>query len=105
MGCALFFIWQEQIKNTDEKRGKDILLALKIFFFQLLLNIFWSIIFFGFRSPDLAFFEILILWLTILLSIFAFYKIKKISAYFLVPYILWVTFAGYLNYLIWMLNY
>lgn len=104
MGIALFRIWQKQIESKDSQQSKEILLSLKIFFFQLLLNIFWSILFFGFRSPSLAFIEIIVLWISILLTIIAFAKIDRVAAYLLIPYILWVTFASYLNYMIWMLN-
>jgi tryptophan-rich sensory protein len=75
-----------------------------IFALQLVLNILWSVIFFTLHQPGLAFFELLMLWFAILYTIINFYRISKVSAYLLVPYILWVTFAGFLNYSLWMLN-
>lgn len=98
MGISLFLIWKKGI-NTKEKKD-----AVWIFTFQLILNMIWSIIFFGLFSPKFAFLEIIILWLAILWTIISFAKISKASAWLLMPYILWVSFAGYLNFMIWILN-
>lgn len=98
MGIAAFLVW---------KRGLDrrnVRIALGIFLIQLALNTLWSVIFFGLQNPGLAFAEIIVLWLAILATIIAFAKISRTAAWLLVPYILWVSFAGYLNYAIWMLN-
>ena len=83
---------------------RKIKIALGIFIGQLVLNTLWSIIFFGLHSPGGALVEIVFLWLAILATIFAFYKISKPAACLLLPYILWVSFASYLNYTIWVLN-
>ncbi len=98
MGTALYLIWREGEKN------KKVKCALYVFFAQLILNILWSILFFGFQSPFYAFIEIIILWLFILASIILFYKISKPAGLLLVPYILWVSFASILNFFIWRLN-
>ena len=98
MGIAAFLVWQKGIQR------KEVKIALGIFIVQLILNTLWSIIFFGMQSPGAAFGEIIILWLAILATIITFAKISRIAAWLLVPYILWVTFAGYLNYFIWILN-
>jgi len=98
MGIAAFLIW----KSGWEK--KEIKKALGVFGIQLFLNAFWSIIFFGLQNPFWAFVEIIVLWLAILWTVLAFYKISRPAAYLLLPYILWVSFAAYLNYSIWMLN-
>lgn len=98
MGIALFLIWKKGLNRHEVK------IALAIFFVQLILNILWSIIFFGFQSPFGAVIEIVILWLAILATIIAFHRISKAAAWLLVPYILWVSFAGFLNYSIWQLN-
>ena len=98
MGIAAFLIW---------KRGwdrKDVKVALSIFAGQLVLNTFWSIIFFRLESPGGAFIEIIFLWLAIVATIVAFAKISKPAAWLLVPYIAWVSFAAYLNYSIYVLN-
>jgi tryptophan-rich sensory protein len=55
-------------------------------------------------SPEMAFIEIIFLWVLIFLTIKAFYKIDKVAAYLLIPYLLWVTFASILNLTIWILN-
>jgi tryptophan-rich sensory protein len=75
-----------------------------VFIVQLLLNIFWSIIFFGAHNPGLAFFELLMLLAAIIYTTVNFYRVSKVAAYMLVPYILWVTFAGLLNLVIWLIN-
>ena len=98
MGISAFLIWK---KGLDRK---DVKIALGIFIGQLVLNTLWSIIFFGLHSPGGALIEIVFLWLAILATIVAFYKISKPAAWLLVPYILWVSFAAYLNYAIWSLN-
>lgn len=97
MGYALYLVW------TSEGKGRKNL-AYGAFALQLVLNIFWSVIFFGLKNPGLAFMEVLILWLAIVFNIFVFYRISRTSAWLLVPYLIWVTFAAYLNYSIWILN-
>lgn len=98
MGIASYLVWQKRGENPLAKT------ALIIFFVHLVFNALWSIIFFGLHSPMWAFFEIIILWIMILVLIALFYKIDKRAAYLLVPYILWVSFASVLNFSIWRLN-
>ena len=98
MGIALFFVWRS---NADKKSKKT---AIQVFSAQLLMNIMWSILFFGLQSPRSALIEILSLWLIIVATMIAFFKISKKTVYLLIPYILWVSFAAYLNYSIWILN-
>lgn len=98
MGIALYLVWKQ---GTDKK---DVRVALYIFGSQLILNVLWSIIFFGLQNPGAAFVEIISLWITILLSIIYFYKISKPASYLLIPYIAWVSFASYINFMIWWLN-
>jgi len=98
MGIAAFLVWRKGLDRRDVK------IALGIFIGQLVLNTLWSIIFFGLHSPGGAFIEIIFLWFAILATIIAFAKISRPAAWLLVPYILWVSFAGYLNYSIWRLN-
>lgn len=92
MGIAVFLVWKKSW-NMREKR-----LAILIFTLQLLLNVLWSALFFGQRDPASAFLEIIFLWLAIIFTIDVFGKISKPAAWLLVPYLLWVTFASYLNY-------
>lgn len=98
MGIAAFLVWKKGLGR------KDVRIALGIFLVQLILNTFWSIIFFGLHSPGGALIEIVFLWLAILVTIIAFAKISKPAAWLLVPYIAWVSFAAYLNFMIWTLN-
>ena len=78
--------------------------VIAIFAVQYVLNILWSFVFFSLRLPSLAFFVIIALWFAIIFTIINFYRISKPAAYLLLPYIVWVSFAGYLNYSIWQLN-
>jgi len=98
MGIAVFLIWRKGIER------KEVKIALGIFGTQLFLNAIWSIIFFGLRNPFWALVDILALWLVNVWTIVVFYRISKPAAYLLVPYLLWVSFAIYLNYAIWTLN-
>ncbi|MBU4274786.1 tryptophan-rich sensory protein [Patescibacteria group bacterium] len=95
MGVSLFLVWK---KRADGE-------ARVVFFTQLILNILWSAFFFGLKSPGLAFIELVFLWFAILCTIIIFYKIYKLAGLLLLPYILWVTFAGVLNFSIWIINW
>lgn len=98
MGISLFLVWKKGMKERIVKVG------LSLFAIQLMLNILWSILFFGLKSPLLAFIEIIILWFAILLTILKFFKISKPAGLLLLPYILWVSFAAFLNFFLWNLN-
>ena len=98
MGISLYLVWREGIGRSHVKG------AIAAFGAQLLLNALWSFLFFGLRSPLYGLIGIAALWLAVGLTIVRFMKVSKTAAYLLVPYILWVTFAGYLNYLIWRMN-
>lgn len=98
MGIAAWLVWSKGIKRRNVK------VALGIFLAQLVLNTVWSLLFFGLHSPGGALIEIVFLWAAIAASIIAFAKISKPAAWLLAPYILWVSFAAYLNYSFWILN-
>ena len=98
MGIALYLIWQKGLKNENNR------FAFFFFLLHLFFNAIWSIIFFGLHSPLLAFFVIVILWLMIIIMIMQFSRIRKWAGYLLAPYLLWVSFAGVLNFAIWWLN-
>ncbi len=98
MGISLFLVW----KNNAPVRVKK--MAIMIFSIQLLLNILWSYVFFKQHTMGWALAEIIILWIAILLTIFAFGKISSLAAWLLVPYISWVSFAAILNYTFWKIN-
>lgn len=98
MGIALFLVWRKGLHL------KNVRIAVIIFGIQLILNMLWSIMFFGLKSPLAGFIEIVIMWIAICFTIFYFYKTSKVSGLLLIPYILWVSFAMVLNYSIWRLN-
>jgi tryptophan-rich sensory protein len=97
MGIAFYLLWQQGY--SAKMRG-----AFVVYGFQLVLNLLWSLFFFGLRSPLLGFIDIVLLWLLILLNIILFYRLKRVAAWLLVPYLLWVTFASALNLSILILN-
>ena len=98
MGLSLYIIWNKNLKNKNKDQ------AIKIFILQLILNLSWSFVFFSLHQPLLALITIIILWFFILMTIKYFYKISKLAAYLLIPYILWVSFASLLNLFIVGLN-
>lgn len=98
MGISLYLVWKRS--SIDER----VTVSVYAFFVQLLLNISWSILFFGFKSPFLALIDIFALWLAIAFTMFRFLKISRSAFFLLLPYIIWVTFAVYLNCMIWVLN-
>lgn len=97
MGVAAYVVWEQ--KKDSARRG-----ALVVYGVQLLLNAAWSIIFFTFKQPAIAFGEIVLMWLAILVTIVMFWRIKPLAGILLLPYIAWVTFATVLNFAIWQLN-
>ncbi len=98
MGVSLFLVWREG------NREKRIQMAIVAFVVQLALNATWSIVFFGMQNPGLALINIALLWMGIIYTIILFHKISKPAAYLLIPYLLWTSFATYLNYSIFILN-
>ena len=74
------------------------------FVVQLALNFLWSCIFFGLEKPGLAFGEVLLLWLTIVTTMVLFWQRSMIAGILFVPYLAWVSFASFLNFMIWRLN-
>ncbi len=98
MGISLYLVWKKGLKQKSIRTG------LLFFGAQLFLNSLWSIIFFGMKNLLYAFVEILILWTTILITIYLFWKINRKASYLLIPYIIWVTFAALLNFSVWRLN-
>jgi len=98
MGISAYLVW---MKGWDKK---EVRVALWVFILQLVLNTMWSIIFFGAKELFSAFVEIVFLWLAIVFTIFLFNRISRNAALLMVPYLLWVSFAAFLNYSIWQLN-
>lgn len=79
-------------------------LPLAVYALQLLLNAAWTPLFFGLHRPDLGFFDIVLVWLSIIATITLFFPIHVGAAILLVPYLVWVTFATALNFAVWRLN-
>ena len=98
MGISAGIIWEKGLEREEVRE------ALQIFGVHLLLNAFWTILFFGFQTPEIALAEILILLITIILYTRRFYRIDHISGWMQVPYIAWVSFATILNLSIVWLN-
>jgi len=96
MGIAAGLIWNSKSKKKSQ--------ALKIYGFQLALNVLWSMVFFGLRSPFFAFVEIAFLWISIAWTMIEFKKISRNAFYIMVPYIVWVSIALVLNISIVLLN-
>lgn len=78
--------------------------AIALFLVQLLLNLLWSYVFFVMQCPEMAFYELSVLWLAILATLILFYRVSRLAGFLFVPYLAWVTFAGCLNYLLWEMN-
>lgn len=97
MGIALFYVWKApKVKKTNE--------GLMLFGAQLVFNVIWSIVFFGFGSIVGGVLSIVVLLLLILMTTVQFYRIDKRAAYLMVPYLLWVCFATMLNIAVYLLN-
>lgn len=98
MAIAAFLIWR---KGLNIKGVKP---ALILFLVQLVLNVLWSVVFFGLKSPLGGVILILLLWVAILLTIIRFFKISPPAGGLLIPYIVWVSIAANLNVWVWILN-
>ena len=97
MGIASYLVY-----SSGKRVG--VTTALKVYGLQLIFNFFWSIIFFNLSNYLFAFIWIVALWLLILLTNRLFDKISVAAGYLLLPYLIWVSFAGYLNWGIYLLN-
>ncbi len=98
MGISAALVWQQGIEKKEVKQ------ALILFGIQLVLNFFWSFIFFKYHLLLFAFIEIITLLTFIILTTIHFYKIHKTAGLLMIPYILWVSFASVLNFSLWWLN-
>ncbi|MDP4120720.1 MAG: TspO/MBR family protein [Bacillota bacterium] len=98
MGISAYLIF------TSSAPQKQKTIALKIYALQLAVNFLWSIIFFNFSAYLFAFIWLILLWVLILIMIKLFYQISKPAALLQLPYFLWVTFAGWLNLMVYLLN-
>ena len=97
MGVSLARIWMEEESDGRSK-------GLTLFVFQLIFNFFWSLFFFNMGAYGFSLLWILGLWLLIAWMIRSFYEVDKSAALLQIPYLVWVSFAAYLNYVVWKLN-
>jgi benzodiazapine receptor len=97
MGISFFLIWNQAASKVRNR-------AILFFLLQLMLNFAWSFIFFYFNMIGLALVEIILLWISIVMMLVVFYKIKPLASYINIPYLLWVTFATVLNASYYFLN-
>ena len=97
VGSAIIYT---KLKDAPE----DAISALMVYGFQLAVNFFWSIIFFNMQAFLFAFIWLVLLWLLIIVMIVKFSRLSRPAALLQLPYLLWVTFAGYLTLSVWLLN-
>ena len=102
MGIALYLVLETKNQNMHNKETKT--LAVRVFGIQLFLNLLWSVLFFGLRSPTSGMLGIVALWIMVLFTIYYFSIISKKASLLLIPYILWITFAMMLNFWIMLFN-
>ncbi|MEI7998349.1 MAG: TspO/MBR family protein [Candidatus Omnitrophota bacterium] len=97
MAMAGWMVWERLTQRI-------FCLSMVLFIIQLILNVAWSAVFFGFRSPFLALLEIIFLWLFVGLTMITFLNVYTLAGVLFLPYFLWVSFAAVLNYSIWRKN-
>ncbi len=96
MGISSYLIYEK--KDVERKK------ALTFYAIQLAINFMWPIFFFGFDAYLFSFILLIILWIFVLLTIISFYRINKTAGLIMIPYLLWLTFAAYLNLGVYLLN-
>ncbi len=97
MGIAAWLVWLRRERAS-------VRVPLLLWVIHLPFNALWSVLFFGLQSPGLALMELILLWLLIALTTAAFYSRSIIAGALMTPYLLWVAFAGFLNFRIWWMN-
>ena len=93
IAVSLYFAW------TSSRSKKSRITIAIVFLVNLALNVLWSVFFFSMRNPLLGFFDLLVLWFSIVIMMASLWKISRTSVYLLVPYLAWVSFAGVINFL------
>lgn len=96
MGISSYIVWE---RDESKKRGPTAVYAI-----QLFLNFMWPIFFFSFKAYLFSFIWLLLLWAFVLAMIIAFYKVSRLAGLLQVPYLIWLTFAAYLNLGVFLLN-
>jgi len=98
MGIAVFLVWREGFSQAG------VTAAFTVFWVQLILNVLWSVIFFGLKSLLGGMIVIFVLWIAILVNIILFFGVSSIAGGLLIPYLVWVSIATNLNIQLWRLN-
>lgn len=98
MGIAAYAVWKSGLSNWQVRH------ALFIFAVQLVLNLTWSVLFFGLHSIVAGLVDIVLLWIAIIFTMMAFFKLSTTAGVLIVPYFLWVSYALILNLSLWLLN-
>ncbi|WP_066894302.1 TspO/MBR family protein [Clostridium nigeriense] len=98
MGIAAYRIYVKNKSNIDDKG------AYFFYIIQLILNFMWSFIFFTFRLYGISFLWIIMLFVFVIITFIKFIKIDKIAGLLLIPYMIWLVYAGFLNFFIWVFN-
>jgi tryptophan-rich sensory protein len=99
IGVALWLVWRQANSSPPAVR-----LAVSVFALHFAFNLGWSAVFFGLQEIGLGLAVIIALWILIVVTMWAFNRVDRRAALLLVPYLLWVSFATYLNYQFWVLN-
>jgi len=97
MAIAAWLVWRE-------RDARNVVPALTLYVLQLAANALWSWLFFAWRKGFLAFADIVLLWLLIVATLVAFWRIRRLAGVLLLPYLLWVTYAALLSLRVWQLN-
>ncbi len=98
MGISSYLVL---VSEGESKERTD---ALAVYFYQLVVNFLWPVFFFSFQWYLFAFVWLLFLWVLVAIMIWRFWSISKVAAYINIPYLIWLTFAAYLNFGVWWLN-
>ena len=104
MAVAAWLVWRRGNVSECREVRRSVRFALLLYAVQLAFNVGWSAVFFGLRSPGGAMIELIVLWLIILATLIAFWRVEVWAGLLLLPYIAWVSFAGGLNFTIWRMN-
>ena len=97
MAIAAWLVWRSGGFRANR-------IALSLFLVQLALNVLWSWFFFAWHRGALAFADIVLLWVLIVATLISFWRVRPLAGILLIPYLLWVSFASFLNYSVWQLN-
>ena len=97
MGVSAARVW---LTKESEARSR----GLNLYVAQLIVNFFWSLIFFNAQAFGFALLWLLLLWALVFLMVRQFHRVDRLAALLQIPYLIWLTFAAYLNFGVWILN-